>query len=83
MEVLTTKEIKKKHSSRPPVGGVETGNWVERTHGKVAAVEPSKVADCGAGWAKIQLGNETTAGGPGDRPHNPEFPAWGNKASNH
>ena len=30
-----TKELKKKHSSRV-VGGVETGSWAERTHGKVA-----------------------------------------------
>ena len=41
----TTKELKKKHSSRP-VGGAKTGRWVERTRGKVAA--------CGLGsptWA--------------------------------
>ena len=30
---LTTKKLKKKHSSRL-VGGVETGSWVERTQGK-------------------------------------------------
>ena len=30
---LTTKKLKKKHSSRP-VGGAETGSWVERTQGK-------------------------------------------------
>ena len=36
----TTKEVKKKHSSRP-VGGAEMGNGVERTHGKVAAGRPS------------------------------------------
>ena len=33
---LTTKELKKKHSSRP-VGGAEMGSRVERTHGKVVA----------------------------------------------
>ena len=33
---LTTKELKKKHSSRP-VGGAETGSWVERNHYKAAA----------------------------------------------
>ena len=32
----TTKELKKKHSSRL-VGGAERGSWVERTLGKVAA----------------------------------------------
>ena len=31
------------------------GSRVERTHGKVAAGRPSKVVDCGAGWAKLQL----------------------------
>ena len=35
----TTKELKKKHSSRP-VGGAETGSWAERTCGKAAAGEP-------------------------------------------
>ena len=34
---LTTKELKKKHSSRL-IGGVEMGRWVERTHGKAAAI---------------------------------------------
>ena len=67
---LTTKELKKTHSSRP-VGGAETGSWADRSHGKVAAGRPSKVADCGGGWAKLQLASEATAGGPGDRPHNP------------
>ena len=51
---LTTKELKKKHSSRP-VGGAETGSQVERTRGKAAAGRRSEVADCGAGWAKLQL----------------------------
>ena len=46
---------------------------MERTHGKEAAGGPSKVADCGAGWAKLQLAGEAAAGGPGDRPRNPEF----------
>ena len=39
----------------------------------MAAGGPSKVSDCGAGWAKLQLVGEAAAGGPGDRPHNPEF----------
>ena len=53
-----TKEIKKKHSSRP-VGGTETGSQEERTHGKVAAGGPSKVADCGTGQTRLQLADPT------------------------
>ena len=68
-----TKEIKNKHSSRP-VGGVEMGSGVERTHSKAAAGGPREVAYCGAGRAKLQLACEAAAGGPGDRPHTPEFP---------
>ena len=78
----TTKEIKKKHSPRP-VGGAETGNRVERTPGKAAAGRPSKVADCGAGRAKLQLAGKAAAGGPGNRPYNARAPVRGNKASNH
>ena len=51
---LTTKEIKKKHSSRP-VGGAETGSRAERTLSKAVAGGPSEVADCGVGWARLQL----------------------------
>ena len=65
-------EIKKKHSSRP-VGGAETGSWAERTRSKAAAGRLSEVADCGAGWAMLQLVGEAAAGGPGDRLRNPEF----------
>ena len=32
---------------------------------------PSEVVDCGAGWAKLQLGGEAAAGARGDRPCNP------------
>ena len=46
---------------------------MEKTHGKAAAGGPSEVVDCGAGWAKLQLASEAAAGGPGDRPCNPEF----------
>ena len=38
----TTKEIKKKHSSRV-VGRMETDSWVKRTHSKAAAGGPGKV----------------------------------------
>ena len=43
---MTTKELKKKHSSRP-VGVAEMGSWAERTQGKVAAGGP--------GRARLQL----------------------------
>ena len=55
-ESPTTKEIKKKHLSRP-VGGAET--WAERTHNKAAAGRPSEVADCRAGQARLQLVDPT------------------------
>ena len=45
----TTKELKKKHSSRP-IGGAETGSWAERTHGKVGAGGP--------GWVRWQLADQ-------------------------
>ena len=59
----TTKEIKKKHSSRL-VRGAEMGSQVERTPSKAGAGGPSEVADCGVGWAKLQLASEAAAGGP-------------------
>ena len=68
----TTKEIKKKHASRP-VAGAERGSKAERTHRKVVAGRLSEVVDCGAGWAQMQLACEAAAGGQGARPHNPEF----------
>ena len=49
------------------------GSWVERTHSKVAAGGLSKMVDCGARWAKLQLACKAADGGPGDRPCNPEF----------
>ena len=49
------------------------GSWVERTRVKVVAGGPSEVVDCGAEWVKLQLAIEAAAGGPGDRPRNPEF----------
>ena len=36
----------------------------ERNRIKVAAGGPSEVADCGAGWAKLQLNGEAAAGSP-------------------
>ena len=50
--------------------------------GEAEAGRPSEVADCGAGWAMLQLVGEAAAGGPGDRLPNPEFQHRGNKASN-
>ena len=66
------KEKKKEHSSRL-VGGAETASQADMTHGKAVAGGPSEVTDCGAGWAKLQLASQAAAGGPSDRPHNPEF----------
>ena len=43
---LTTKELKKKHSSRP-VGGAETGSQVERTHSKAVTGGPGKAVAWG------------------------------------
>ena len=42
------KEIKKKHSSKP-VGGAETGSWMEKNRGKAAAGRPSEAVAGGAG----------------------------------
>ena len=47
------------------------GSQAERIHGKAVAGGPSEVADCGAGWAKLQVASKAAIGGPGDRPHNP------------
>ena len=59
---------------------IQTTGWgrdgqlgVERICSKATTGGLSKVVDCGAGWAKLQLAGEAAAGGPGDRPHNPEF----------
>ena len=48
-ESPTTKEIKKKHSSRQ-VGGAEMGSRVERTRGKAAAGR-TRVSEAAAGGA--------------------------------
>ena len=58
---------------RDRVGGAEMGSQAERTHGQAEVGGPSEVADCGARWAKLQLAVEAAAGGPSDRPCNPEF----------
>ena len=44
-----------------------------RTRGREVAGRSREVADCGAGWAKLQLASESAAGGLGDRPCNPWF----------
>ena len=44
----TTKEIKKKHSSRP-VRGAETGSRKERTHSKAVAGGLAEVVACSLG----------------------------------
>ena len=55
----TTKELKKKHSSRL-VGGAETGSWAERTRSKMAAGGLGKVVDCGTRQARLQLVDPAT-----------------------
>ena len=40
---------------------------MEKTGSKAEAGGPSKVADCGAGWAKLQLASKAAADGQGDR----------------
>ena len=57
------------------------GNRAERTRSKVAAGRPSEVADCGAGWARLQLADPVAPhshvdksggmAGEQNRPHNP------------
>ena len=54
----TTKELKKKHSSRP-VGGAEMGSRVERTRSKVAAGGPGRSYIHLQKNPKEQLGNDT------------------------
>ena len=44
----TTKELKKKHSSRL-AGKEEPGSQAERTHGKAAAGKPNKAVACSLG----------------------------------
>ena len=74
---MTTKELKKKHSSRP-VGGAETGCWSERTQGKVVAGAPGR-----AGLVEVERGiphlsveklGGITVTEEQDRPCNPGFP---------
>ena len=64
---LTTKELRKTHSSRP-VGGVEMGSWVERTGGQAATGRPGQARWWLVDWAvphlhainwEEQLGSET------------------------
>ena len=49
------------------------GSRAERTSSKAVAGGPSEVADCGAGWAKLQLAGEAATGGLDNRLRNPEF----------
>ena len=78
---LTTKELKKKHSSRT-VGRAEMGSWVERTHGKVVmAGGPGKVAAGGAGSSTFAC-RQTRRNKWGARhTAQPRVLVWGGKAS--
>ena len=42
------------------------GSWAERTPGKVVAGGPGEAADCGAGWAWLQLASKAAAGRPSE-----------------
>ena len=44
------------------------GSQAERTHSKASAGRLSKVADCGAEQARLQLAGEAATGERGDRP---------------
>ena len=79
---LTTKEFKKKHSSRL-VGGAEIGSWEEKTHSKAAAGGPGQARQQLKDRGRWQLAEvvvphvhvdklEGTTG-ERDRPHNPGF----------
>ena len=69
---LTTKELKKKHSSRP-VAGAERGSWAERTSSKAAAGEPGWARWWVAEWEVPYLHADKLGGTTReqDRPHNP------------
>ena len=55
----TTKELKKKHSSRL-VGGAETGSQAERTRGKAATGGP--------GWVRQRLADWVVPNSHADKP---------------
>ena len=71
---LTTKDLKKKHSSRP-VGGAGMGSRAERPCGKAAAVGPGPARWWLADWVVPHLHVEKSGGTAGewDRPCNPGF----------
>ena len=77
----TTKELKKKHSSRP-VGGTETGSRAERTYSKAAAGGPGQARRCIVEWVVPYSCADNSGGTNGEqyRPWNPGLQHWGNKA---
>ena len=76
----TTKELQKKHSSRP-VAGVEMGSRVERTCNKAAAGGPGEVVAGGVG-SRTFVCRQTGRNNWGVRQTaQPRVPVWGNKAS--
>ena len=58
----TTKESKKKHSSRP-VGGAEMGSWAERMHSKMAT--GGLAGEAAAGGSRWTGTSKAVAGRPG------------------
>ena len=75
-----TKELKKKHSSRP-IGGAEMGSWAERTHGKMWLADPARL------WLADPAVPHFCIDKPGgikwERKCNPKAPAQENKAPNY
>ena len=59
------------------------GSRSERTWGKMVAVGLSRVADCGGGWAKLQLALRGSSWWTRWQTTQPRVPVWGHKASNH
>ena len=68
----TTKEIKKKHSSRP-VGGAETGRWDREDSQQGSSWRTQQGGRLWSGVGKAVAGSEAAAGRPCDRARNPEF----------
>ena len=64
---LTTKELKKKHSSRP-VGGAEMGSWAEKTCSKAAAGRLGWARQQFTDWARWQLAEQAVPHLRADKP---------------
>ena len=77
---LTTKELKKKHSSRP-VGGVEMGSWAKRTLAKLAAGGPGEMVACGLCGPTFSCRKTWRNNWGARQTVQPRVQAWGMKTS--